>query len=96
MKKVSDASVKKRAEQEVQRGLHEFFAGLKADGLIEEKTQPEVEYDGLQELFAGLAYGKVSTFQQKVREVRKVCRVSGGGRSPNMSGRILAVLRTNI
>ena len=34
VKKVSGASVKKRAEQEVQRGLHEFFAGLKADGLI--------------------------------------------------------------
>ena len=57
--------------------------------MIEEKTQPEVDYDGLHELFAGLAYGKVSTFQQRIREVRKVYRVSGGGRSPNMSGRIL-------
>ena len=59
------------------------------DGLIEKKVEPEVHYDGLQELFAGLAYGKVSLFQQKVREVRRICRVSSGDRSPNMRGRIL-------
>ena len=57
--------------------------------MIEKKVEPEVHYDGLQELFAGLAYGKVSLFQQKVREVRRICRVSSGDRSPNMRGRIL-------
>ena len=56
------------------------------DGLIEKKVEPEVQYDGLQELFAGLAYGKVSLFQQKVREVRRICRVSSGDRSPNNIG----------
>ena len=59
------------------------------DGLIEKKVDQEVDYDGLQELFAGLAYEKVSLFQHKVRQVRKICKVSSGNRSPNMKGRIL-------
>ena len=29
------------------------------DGLVERRVEPEVQYDGLHELFAGLVYGKV-------------------------------------
>ena len=43
----------------------------------------------MHELFAGLVYGKVSQFQLKVREVKRISRVTSGDKSPNMSGRIL-------
>ena len=43
----------------------------------------------MSELFAGLEYGKESQFQKRLREVKKVNRVTNGDKCPNMSGRIL-------
>ena len=59
------------------------------DILVEEREEPEVQYDALPELFAGLEYGRRSQFQKRVSEVKRINRVTSGDKSPNMSGRIL-------
>ena len=50
--------------------------------LVGEREEPEVEFDGLSELFAGLEYGKRSQFQKRVSEVKKINRVTNGDKSP--------------
>ena len=57
--------------------------------LVGGQEEQEVDFHCLSELFAGLEYGKQSQFQKKIREVKKVNRVTNGDKCPNMSGRIL-------
>ena len=57
--------------------------------VLGEKEQLQDDLDGVRELFAGFQYGKVSEFERKVQEIKKVFRVTNGDRSPNMGGRIL-------